>query len=223
MGRIIISLFIFGLLLSSGPCLITCGPVLISYIVAAKQNIRQGVLVWLLFSLARVCVYLILSLSIFILGELFLKQNLIYISNYVYFVGGIIIILIGIFTIFISSEKHNPVCPINFKRMSSRFIKMQPVTLGLIMGLLPCAPLLAALSYIGLISFSWQRCVFYSLVFGLGTIISPLALLALGAGLVSKILSKKPKIYLVFRIVCGFIIVFFGAQLIIQMNRNSFF
>lgn len=239
MNKIIFSLFLSGLFLGSGPCLATCGPILISYITATKQNPKQSLLVWLLFSLSRICVYLILSVGIFLLGEFLVRQNLIYVAKYAYLLGGMIIILIGIFTILKDSPGPSFICALISNRVNpalsaterhcivrkgganQRLLKIQPITLGLIMGLLPCAPLLAVLSYIGLVSFSWQLCIFYSLIFGLGTLISPLILLILGAGLIPKLLFKKPRIYRALRLICGFIIVFFGVQLILQAKYAS--
>ncbi len=221
MNKIIFSLFISGLLLGAGPCLATCGPILISYIAATRQNPKQGILVWFLFSLSRICAYLIISVSIFLLGEFLVRQNLIYIAKYVYLLGGVIIILIGIFIIIGSSAGSNRFCSIISERVNRRLLKIQPVTLGLIIGLLPCAPLLAVLSYIGLVSVSWQRCIVYSLSFGLGTLISPLLPLTWGAGWISKLLFNKPKVYGVLRLICGFIIVFLGSQLIFQARYAS--
>ena len=212
MDKIIVGLFISGLLLGWGPCLATCGPVLISYIAATKQSPGQGVWAWFLFSLSRICVYLILSLAIFLLGEFVVKQNLINIAKFIYLAGGLIIILIGFFTIIRGSIK--PFRNLENRGAVCRRSSMQPITLGLIMGTLPCGPLIAVFSYIGLVSSTWQLCIFYSLIFGLSTLISPLILFVLVAGLIPRMLLSQPKIYYPFRLICGLIIVFFGAQLI---------
>ena len=221
MNKIILSLFLSGLLLGSGPCLATCGPVLISYIAATRQNPKQAILVWLLFSLSRICVYLILSVAIFLLGEFLVKQNIAYVSGYIYFFGGIIIALIGVLTIIGDSKGVGHICSIVSEQLNKRLLRIQPIALGVIMGLLPCAPLLAVLSYIGLVSLAWQQCIFLSLIFGLGTLISPLILLALGAGVVPKLLLNRPRVYRILRIICGVIIVFFGVQLVIQVTHGS--
>ena len=147
-----------------------------------------------------------------------MKENLLYISRYVYIAGGIIILAIGILTIIRGAGVHNRVCLLVSEWANRRLSRVQPITLGLILGLLPCAPLLAVLSYIGLISSGWQICIFYSLIFGLGTLISPLLLLALGAGAVSKLLFNRPRVYNILRLLCGLIIVFFGIQLILRMT-----
>ena len=188
-----------------------------------------------------------------------------YIANYVYLLGGIIIVLVGTLTIVkdlikpastytenidferkessshadnisvISNEfgkstdkfvgnscDKSDICSIGATGGAiNRLLKIQPITLGLIIGFLPCAPLLAVLSYIGLISFNWRQSVFYSLVFGIGTLISPLILLVLGAGAISKILLNKPKIYHIFRFICGLIIILFGLQLILRYAQGQ--
>ncbi len=214
LDKIALSVFFSGFLLGSGPCLATCGPVLIFYVAAAKQNSREAILVWLLFSIGRISVYLGLSISIFLLGELLVRQNLMYIAKYVSSLGAAVVILIGVLTIIKDYSGINRICTVITAAMNRGLSGIQPVTLGLIMGLLPCAPLFAVLSYIALIITVWQECIFYSLIFGLGTFISPLILLVLGAGMIPAALLTKPTIYRIFRFVCGFIIIFFGVQLI---------
>jgi thiol:disulfide interchange protein DsbD len=87
--------------------------------------------------------------------------------------------------------------------------------IGLIMGLLPCVPLLTLLSYIGLISKSWQDSILYSLTFGLGTALSPLILLVVLSGAISRLFTGKKQLYSqIFRLLCGLIIIFLGLQLI---------
>lgn len=208
------SLFLSGLVLGSGPCLLTCGPILISYIVATGKNPRQAFFFWLLFSLSRILVYIFLGVSVFLLGEFLVRQNLLFLGGYIYLLSGIIIILIGLFTIISNVGEKNRLCSSISKLLEQRLSKVSPITMGLILGLLPCAPLLAVLSYIGLVSFSWQVSILYSLIFGVGTLISPLVLLSLGAGVIPKILFNKPKAYRALRYISGSIIILFGAQLI---------
>lgn len=221
MYRNILYLFFSGLVLGSGPCLASCGPILISYIIATKQKPTQSLVIWLLFSLSRIFVYLILSVSIFFLGGFLVKQNLLYSAKYIYPIGGVIIVFIGLFLIIRASSAGNRLCSIISTRLDQRLLKLQPVTMGIILGLLPCMPLLAALSYIGLVSISWQSSIFYSLIFGLGTLISPLILLALGAGSISKILFNKPKAHTILRFISGLIIIVLGVLLILQTSHGQ--
>lgn len=92
------------------------------------------------------------------------------------------------------------------------------VLFGLIIGFLPCAPLIAILSYIGLISKTGLTSLLYSLFFGLGTILSPLIFLIILAGLIPKLLIDRTAIYYrIFNIICGLIIIFLGIQLITRV------
>lgn len=88
------------------------------------------------------------------------------------------------------------------------------VIIGLSMGLLPCAPLLATFSYIGLISKSWLQSLYYSLAFGIGTFFSPLILLAVFTGLLPRLLGRSALFGRIFAFLCGLIMVFLGVNLI---------
>ncbi|MBU1872026.1 MAG: sulfite exporter TauE/SafE family protein, partial [Candidatus Omnitrophica bacterium] len=213
-----------GLLLGSGPCLATCGPVLISYVAAVNRNTKENILVWFIFSLSRIFTYLILGLAIFLLGELLVRQNLVNIAQYIYIGAGAIIVLIGLVIILKNHAMQHGPCRNLLDRLISYSFKIHPFTLGLIMGMMPCAPLLAVLSYVGLISTSWHECIFYSAVFGLATLISPLILLILAAGFISRILQNKPKIYRILRIFCGLIIILLGLELFFRgLSRVTIF
>ena len=93
--------------------------------------------------------------------------------------------------------------------------KKSIIIFGLIIGLIPCAPLLAAFSYMGLISKDWFTSLTYSFFFGLGTLISPLLVLAGLAGVIPRILADKQAVYgRIFNFICGGILVLLGLQLI---------
>ena len=69
------SIFLLGLSFGLGPCVASCGPVLVSYIAGTGKNIYKGFLVYVLFSLSRVISYIILALAVFYLGR-FAEQRL---------------------------------------------------------------------------------------------------------------------------------------------------
>ncbi len=103
-----------------------------------------------------------------------------------------------------------------YKRILERDRK-SIVILGLIIGLLPCAPLLAIFSYIGLVSRLWSSNLLYTLSFGLGTFISPLLLLVIFAGLIPRFLAHTRAVYSsIFNFICGLVILFLGLNLIIR-------
>lgn len=201
--NIVLSFFLFGLFFGSGPCVASCGPVLISYIAGRNRGPLDAFKTYLLFSLSRVSVYLLLALLTFGIKELVLENFLSSISRYVYILGGSFVILLGIFTI-LGRHPAAKAC--------------QPsAILGLIIGLLPCAPLTGMLVSIGLASKSWAQSLFYSLSFGVGTLISPLLVLAVFSGFISRLLAKAKPLYLrIFNSVCGLVVIFLGAQLIMK-------
>jgi sulfite exporter TauE/SafE len=209
MYRIIITLFVSGLLFGSGPCLASCGPVLITYIAGTKKGIAASLKAYILFSCARIGVYIALAVVVFFLGE-FVMQNLSrQYARYVIITAGIFMLLLGSAMI-LARQKEPAFC---------RYVlgqgRKNEIILGLLFGLLPCGPLLAILSYIGLVSKSWLNSSLYALVFGLGTFTSPLVLLAVLAGLAPKIISRQKEAYArIFSAVCGLIIIILGINLI---------
>ena len=176
-----------GLSFGAGPCVASCGPLILSYVVGTRKNIISSLRVYILFSLARIVVYLALGITVFFLGGFILDKALGGLSRYVFILGGAFIILVGILTI---SGRHLRFRPLQMlkKNMIERD-KKSIIIFGLIIGLLPCAPFLAVISYLGLISKTWLQALLYSLVFGAGTILSPLILLVVAAGFIPRILS----------------------------------
>jgi sulfite exporter TauE/SafE len=213
MDKIIISLFILGLSFGCGPCLASCGPLLISYIAGTKKNIAKGLAAYIVFSLSRISAYFILSLLIFFLGRCSLEQFLGEYSKYIFIIGGAFIIFVGIV---MTLGRH---LDLGFLKKTEQVILERDiksiVLFGLIIGLLPCAPLIAILSYIGLIAKDGLSSLFYSIAFGLGTALSPLILLVIISGLIPKFITERSVIYYrFFNTICGLIIIFLGIQLI---------
>jgi sulfite exporter TauE/SafE len=199
--------FLTGLVFGSGPCLASCGPILVSYIAGVKRNALGGLVIYLLFSLARLSAYIILSVLVFVLGDIAIHRVSSDFVKYIFIFGGIFIILLGIS---VASGKR---CEAGLQKHG----KKTAFGLGIIIGFLPCAPLLAVFSYIGLVSKSWAQSLFYSFSFGAGTFLSPLILLSMLAGLMPQVfINKKAAFYPVFSFICGGIIIFLGVQLLLK-------
>lgn len=134
-------------------------------------------------------------------------------SKYVVILGGIFIILVGLLMA-LGRRLEFGFWQFLQKRLLERD-KKSIIILGLVIGLLPCAPLLAILSYVGLVSKSWIESLLYSFSFGIGTFVSPLIFLVILTSLIPKFLIKKKGIYIqIFNFICGLIIVYLGIQLI---------
>lgn len=215
MLKIILSLFLSGLFFGSGPCLASCGPLLISYVAGAKKQIVKSFLAYVLFSLARICVYLIVGGLIFSLGRFFTERALSGFSKYILWSGGVFIIGIGILTASGRSFESG-ICGF-LQRKFLKTDKKSIILLGVVIGLLPCAPLLALFSYTGLVAKSWGQSILYNLSFGIGTFFSPLLPLVLVSGFLSKFINKQAVIYQrAFSFIAGIVIIYLGAQLLIR-------
>lgn len=194
----------------------SCGPILITYISGTKKNIAKAMISYVLFSLARILVYLGLSLAIYFIGALSVEKLSGNYSWLVYKAGGSFIVMIGLFMVLGKRIVYLPF----LKGLERRLLendKKSVFILGLIIGLLPCAPLLAVFSYIALIASSSHESLAYSFFFGIGTSLSPLILLVAASGALSGFIRKKGEIYRRgFSLVCGLIIIFLGIKLILR-------
>ena len=211
------SFFMMGLSLGLGPCLVTCGPLLISYIAGTQRNVFKSALAYILFSLSRVSVYLALGVLVFLLGELASKPFYGYLLKYSFILGGAFIIFIGILMAF-GKNLEFKFC----RRLDGLLLKKDKKTIllfGLIIGIMPCLPLVSVLYYIGLVSKNIFDSLLYSFCFGVGTIISPLFLLSALAGFIPRILKQKNRLSLAFNTFCGLIIIVLGVQLVIRGFR----
>lgn len=204
-------LFVSGLILGSGPCLSLCAPVLVSYTAIHKKTLRDSFFSYLIFSLSKLLGYCILGvLCTFGVKIIATPLGAKYLGL-IYLIVGCFIILIGLTTIFYKGNKLNPVC----SRIHKGNIRNVGI-LGLLIGLAPCLPLLGILNYIVLISDSFFSAVGFCIVFGLGTIISPLFLMVMLSGSLAEAISKNDKLKIIIRILCGGIIIFLGGKIILQ-------
>jgi len=210
MLRVTISLFILGLTLGSGPCLASCGPLLLSYIVGTNKKVAGGLLTYVLFSLARVAVYIILAIGVFFLGRFALEGFLAGLARYLFILGGAFIILLGVLVIW-GGYGENNTCAF-LKRQFLEHDKKSIVLLGVVVAIVPCAPLLAMLSYLGLVSVKWWQRVLGALFYGIGVFISPLLLLSGLGGLIQRWLKGRQAAILNY--ICGLVMVILGLQLI---------
>lgn len=214
MNKLIFNFFLLGLSLGSGPCLATCGPLLISYIAATKKNIIMSIWAYILFSLSRIFVYAVLGLLVFLFGQLISQYIFARFSRYIFIFAGTFIIIIGLF-VAIGKNPDYKLC----QRIQGFFLKKDAKTIiifGLIIGIIPCLPFISLLSYIGLVSKTWFDTLRYSLAFGVGTIISPLFILTAFTGLIPKIIMSNNKFYTIFNSICGLILSFLGLRLIMK-------
>ncbi|MFC1567143.1 sulfite exporter TauE/SafE family protein [bacterium] len=210
MTTILFELFITGLAMAWGPCLISCS-IMIPYFAGTKKGFKHGVRGALLFSCGRLIAYIFLGALAGFSGELL--SSLYYISNFRFKLqigGGIFIFLLGLSIVFVST-KQSAICKFLHKwDHGSVFLA------GIFLGLVPCAPLLAVLSYIVLHSTNHLVGGFQGFVFGLGTIFSPFLLLAGFATYFTKFISNE-KLYFSFQKICGLVVMYLGIKSILNV------
>jgi sulfite exporter TauE/SafE len=177
-----------------------------------NKNVKKSAYVYLLFSLSRILIYICVSLLIFLFGHAIINYSLASYSKYIFISGGLFIVIIGILIALGKNEEHR-FC----QRLQGFFLNKDAKTvvlLGLIVGILPCAPLISVLVYIGLVARTWFYALLCGLSFGLGTAISPLFILTIFSGFITKAFIDKNNFYRIFNLAFGLIIVFLGIRLI---------
>ncbi|NQT28522.1 MAG: sulfite exporter TauE/SafE family protein [Candidatus Omnitrophica bacterium] len=205
-------LFISGLILGSGPCLSLCAPILVSYAAIHKKTFKDSFFSYLIFSLSKIFGYCILGVVCALGVKVIVSPLDAKYLDLLYLIIGCFIVLIGITAIFYRGKSFNPVCGWLHKG-NIRNVGV----LGLLIGLAPCLPLLGILNYIVLVSDSHLNVIGFCIVFGLGTVISPLFLMILLSGKLAQIFSKNDKLKIIIRILCGGIIIFLGGKIILQI------
>jgi sulfite exporter TauE/SafE len=202
----------FGL---AGPCLLVCAPVLITYIAGRQISWRQALSDIFVFLSGRFLAYIILGYLAGLSGIILRRFSDLNSIPFFKALGGIIIMLLGVYVLmgkeplpWLHKHKANTI----FK-FGSLFI------LGFIIGLFPCAPLLALLLEIALVSKSAFDGMLYALFFGLGTFISGFIVIAGLSGILTWLpvkLLKSRKSNLIFRVICALLLFWLGLNLVFR-------
>jgi len=202
--------------MGAGPCLASCGPVLISYIAATKRSALQGLHSWFIFSLSRFLVTVFLGFVAGIAGAgLFSRLYYGISGSIIWLTTGAFISFLGIL-IFFGIHTKFKVCGALNQSLIQHDTKSL-ITLGVLIGILPCVPLIGVISYITMASTHYTHGILMAAAFGLGTAISPLAFLAMAAGAIPKFkLLQDKKALVIFQRICGVILIFLGAHVVIS-------
>lgn len=194
-----------------GPCLAYSAPLLLPYIGGTKKGWKEGLKIGVMFSLGRLLALGILgalAASVFSwINQFFSPQK----SGYLYLVTAFFMVVLGIFIILGKGFKI-PFGKIINKRILDKGTESMFI-LGFLIGISPCAPLIAILTYIACIAENIFLGVLYAFSFGIGTAVAPIILGSL-VGVFPEKLFKSTKPLKVFQTFCGIILVLFGFQLI---------
>ena len=207
----------FGL---AGPCLLVCAPVLITYVVGRQARWKQALRDIFVFLSGRFLAYLVLGYLAGLSGIILRRFCNLDLIPFVKALGGVIIILLGI-----SVWWGRECFPRLHKWKANTIFSFSSLfMLGFIIGVFPCAPLLALLLEITLISKTALDGMFYTLFFGLGTFISGFMVIGGLSGILTwlpnKILKSK-RSNLIFRIICALLLIWLGLDLIFRFYPYS--
>ncbi|MFH1061994.1 MAG: sulfite exporter TauE/SafE family protein [Candidatus Omnitrophota bacterium] len=176
-NTILSCLQLFGLGLSfglAGPCALGCTPFIAAYLLSKQTSKVESLRDIIIFLSARLFAYLVLGFFAGFSAGLLKQWSSA--SIYVWFKPGsaIIIIILGI-SIWLARDPSSKLCAC----LRHRPLNMIGLfTAGLIIGIFPCAPLLALLWEISLMSNTGLQGMFYALFFGLGTFIAGLIMIS---------------------------------------------
>ena len=204
----------------SGPCFLSCTPFLLTYLAGKKLKWGQGLIEALVFLSARLFVYLILGylagLSAILLRKFGNSQFIAYLKP----LGGVFIIILGLFILF---SKESGFCGNRFL-VGKIFTFGSLFILGLIMGISPCAPLLLLLFEITIIAKTAFQGLLCGFSFGLGTFISGFVVIAGLSGVISWLPARflRSKISLLtLRIICVLLLVLMGLTLVFSRKQGA--
>jgi len=203
-----LKLLIAGFTMGWGPCLTYTAPLLLPYIGGTKTNWQGGLRVGLVFSIGRLLALGILgglaTVAFSFINQFFPPQK----SGWLYLVSALFMITMGILIILGRRFKIGVGKSILDKGTTSIFL------FGLLMGIAPCVPYVAILTYIACIAENAVLAgILYAVVFAVGTAIAPIVLATL-VGIIPAKLFKPPKCLRAFQVVCGVLLILFGFQLI---------
>lgn len=216
MERLITYLQIFGIGFSFGmigPCFFTCAPILITYVAGTKKEWRAAFKDIIFFLTGRLLAYVALGFIAGLSGAALRSFTSSSISAFFQPLAGAIAIFFAALILLYREDKECPHERGKILNFGGVFI------FGFLMGLSPCAPLLALLFNVALMSRGALDGAFYTLFFGLGTFISGILTIGIAAGLLSRIpasVIKTRTVNTAFKIICALLLFILGLTLILK-------
>ncbi len=218
----LIKIFLAGITLGNGPCLFICLPIVLPYIIASskpqgKLTTLFGLKLTLLFSVSRLISYSLLGF----LSVSFYRfiQNIVGLKdNYLQFILGVLIILIGFF--YLIGEKLtllNPVCNF-FQKTIINHSNINIFLFSFLIGFSPCAPLIAILTYIAAMAKNSLSGLIAGFSFGLGTLITPLIPAGVFTGFIVDKIKTNSSLVFILRIFSAILLIYFGFRLIFTLT-----
>lgn len=210
-----LQLFVIGFTMNiSGPCLLSCTPIIATYIAGTQKSFLRSFLDVFIFSTGRLIAYIFLGfLVVSFIG--FFRQ-FIHTETKILFnsIAGIISVFLGCIIVLSRNQKSW-----SCKFLDGFFGRGNIFVFGFVMGVIPCFPLTILLFEIGIMSKNAFMGMLYAFFFGLGTFASTMLLVGSFSGLVSGVLNRmvrSQKSKLVLRVICSILLIALGVKLLFR-------
>ena len=217
--KLYLDLFVTGVAISWGACFLFCAPAVFPFIIGTQKNWFGGLKVALTFSVARILPYVILSVASagigqYLVSRFYQTQS----SLFIHIATGSFVFILGIIVL-LGKTGHVHFCSGLIKKMGSEKGIWPMIALGLLVGFAPCAPLFAVLTYIAFNAQNLIHGALLGLVFGIGTLISPLVLIAPLMGNITELMQKKPWMQIVISRLSGVMLLYLGVNMLIRVTQ----
>ncbi|NIP33931.1 MAG: hypothetical protein GWN18_03225 [Thermoplasmata archaeon] len=217
-GQPELSALLLGIIYGATFCTLTCSPFIASYIIGSDRGTRRGVWLSVIFNGGRVVTYGLLGLAVGLAGGAFLVEGVYALWGAIFF--GIAVALIGIWIAVRRRPGSACGCTKEASWAQRLWHRVEPregdggelsaAGMGLLIGLVPCPPLIALLVFSAAVG-SASTGLVLGLLFGIGTVISPIIIIAAAAGWFSeRIAMEAPAMRTGIRRVAGVMLVLLG-------------
>jgi len=204
--------FSFGIV---GPCFLFCTPILIAYILGRRERLGESLGAVVIFLFGRVTAYVVLGAIAGLSGGVLRGVIESGASHYLNILSGIVSILLGVFVL---SKKEPSSCACNTAGVKAGSFGSLFI-LGFGVGISPCAPLVALLLEIALISKGALDGAAFAFSFGIGTFLSGIIVVGALAGILRGLVARVVRSRVgnrIFRIVCALLLMVLGAGIIFK-------
>jgi sulfite exporter TauE/SafE len=179
-----------GLLYGFTFCASACLPYIISYIAGIGAGFKKGIIITSIYNTGRILAYAIIGTIAALLSTVISEEVFGFYQQYSSIAFGAAIIIIGV-TILLkkfgaTTCTTKKSCELGVTKLTQRF-DIRAFSMGFTRGFILCPPLIAVLLYA--VTFSQVDCIILTVLFGVGTALSPLLLLG---GATGWLLNKAP-------------------------------
>jgi sulfite exporter TauE/SafE len=201
-------LLVAGFVMGWGPCLTHSAPLLLPYIGATKGHWKDGLKIGLAFSGGRVLALAFLggiaTVAFSFINQFFPPHR----SGWLYGIVALFMIALGIVIVAGKGLGIRAGKNLLDRGVESMFV------FGLLMGIAPCVPYVAILTYIACVA---EKAVlkgaWYGVAFALGTAVAPIVL-GIITGSIPERLLRSARLLRAFQVLCGLVLVVFGIRLL---------